>query len=178
MPSAPSAAATPVPLAPQDDGPLPAAALDVARGLCRMLIAAGQVAMAEVPLPNGRRADLLAIDAQGFITIFEIKVSRADLLGDRKWPDYLPWCDRFAWAISAEIDPALLDAPERQPDRCGLVVADRYEAQWLRAPAEERMAPPRRKAETLRLARLSLRRAMVAADPPLSARWGEGKVAP
>ena len=58
-------------------------------------------ALCEVPLPNGRRADMMAIDAKGLITIVEIKVSRADLLGDQKWPDYLDYCDRFFWAVPA-----------------------------------------------------------------------------
>jgi hypothetical protein len=33
--------------------------------------------------------------AQGELTIVEIKVSKADLLGDQKWTDYLDYCDRF-----------------------------------------------------------------------------------
>ena len=56
-------------------------------------------AMCEVPLPNGRRADLMAIDAKGHLTIVEIKVSKADLVGDAKWRDYLDYCDRFFWAV-------------------------------------------------------------------------------
>ena len=36
--------------------------------------------MCEVPLPNGRRADLVAIDPKGQLIIVEIKVARADLL--------------------------------------------------------------------------------------------------
>ena len=51
--------------------------------------------MCEMPLPNGRRADLMAIDAKGGLTIVEIKVAKADLLGDGKWFDYLDYCDRF-----------------------------------------------------------------------------------
>ena len=48
---------------------------------------------------NGRRADLMGVDAKGQIVIVEIKVARADLLGDSKWPDYLDVCDRFFWAL-------------------------------------------------------------------------------
>ncbi len=59
---------------------LPLIAADVARGVSRMLLRHDCVAMAEVPLEGGRRADLMALDARGHIVIVEIKVSRADLL--------------------------------------------------------------------------------------------------
>ena len=54
---------------------------EVTRGVCRMLLRHDLVAMAEVPLGDGRRADLMALDARGNIVIVEVKVSRADLLG-------------------------------------------------------------------------------------------------
>src|SRR3546814_2997848 len=56
-------------------------AADVARGVCRLFAQAGLAAIHEVPLPNGRRTDLTAIDAKGLNTIVEIKVSRADQIG-------------------------------------------------------------------------------------------------
>ena len=61
--------------------------------------------MCEVPLPNGRRADMMAIGAKGELTIVEIKVCRADLLGDQKWTDYLDYCDRFFWAVPQAVAP-------------------------------------------------------------------------
>ena len=79
------------------DGP-PIAA-EVARGVTRLFCRHDLFAMCEVPLPNGRRADLMAIGPQGELTIVEIKVSKADLLGDQKWTDYLDYCDRFFWAV-------------------------------------------------------------------------------
>jgi hypothetical protein len=42
---------------------------------------------------------MVALCPRGLLTIVEIKVSRADLLGDHKWPDYLDYCDRFFWAV-------------------------------------------------------------------------------
>ena len=56
-------------------------------------------AICEVPLPNGRRADMMAIDAKGSLTIVEIKVAKADLVNDAKWTDYLDYCDHFFWAV-------------------------------------------------------------------------------
>ena len=60
-------------------------------------------AVCEMPLPNGRRADLMAIDSKGRFTIVEIKVAKADLIGDGKWTDYLDYCDRFFWAVPANL---------------------------------------------------------------------------
>ena len=62
-----------------DDAPL--AAADVARGVARLFWRQDLVGICEVPLGNGRRADIMAIDAKGCITIVEIKCSRADLRG-------------------------------------------------------------------------------------------------
>src|SRR3546814_6351505 len=95
-------------------------AADCAGGVCRLVGQAGLVAIPEVPLPNGRRTDLTAIDAKGQITIVEIKVSRADLHGDGKWPDYCDWCDRFYWALAAGLDPAILETEGYRPKTSGL----------------------------------------------------------
>ena len=142
-------------------------ASDVARGLARLFHRRGAMTLCEVPLPNGRRADIVALDAKGRIHIVEIKVARADLLGDAKWPDYLEYCDRFFWALPPGLDPAPCHDQARLPDRCGLIVADRYDAEVVREAAEHPLAPARRKAEHLRIARIAMRRSMVAIDPDL-----------
>ena len=77
----------------------PPIAAEVARGVTRLFCRQDLFAVCEMPLPNGRRADLMAIDAKGGLTIVEIKVAKADLLGDGKWLDYLDYCDRFFWAV-------------------------------------------------------------------------------
>src|SRR4029453_12430413 len=75
----------------------PPIAAEVARGVTRLFCRQDLFAICEVPLPNGRRADMMAIDGKGQLVIVEIKVSKADLLGDGKWTDYLDYCDRFYW---------------------------------------------------------------------------------
>lgn len=152
----------------------PITASDVCRGVTRLLAQAGLVAIPEVPLPNGRRADLLAIDAKGQVTIIEIKVSRADLHSDGKWPDYCDYCDRFYWALAVGLDPAILETDAYRPDMAGLFVADRYGAAVVREAGVEPIASARRKAEMLRLTRLAMRRLMVAADPDLAVDWADG----
>ena len=136
-------------------------AADVVRGTTRLLAREECLAIAEVPLPNGRRVDLMGLCGRGFVTIVEVKVSRADLLGDAKWTDYLDYCDRFFWAIPQGFDASLLDRPAMLPDRAGLIVADRYDAAIIREPASVPLAPARRKAETLRFARRAARRLLV-----------------
>ncbi len=133
-------------------------AADVVRGTTRLLARGDCLAVAEVSLGNGRRADLMGLCPRGLVTIVEVKVSRADLLGDAKWTDYLDYCDRFFWAIPAGFDAALLDRPELLPERAGLIVADRYDAVIARDPAHVPLAASRRRAETLRFARRAARR--------------------
>jgi hypothetical protein len=148
------------------DAPLVAA--DVARGVARLLWQQDRVAMCEVPLGNNRRADLMALDAKGCITIVEIKVSRADLRGDGKWPEYLDYCDRFLWAVPAGFALEPFEEAHFRPDIAGLIVADRYGAETLREPALRPMPPARRKMETLRFARRAAQRLLGGLDPNLS----------
>jgi len=147
---------------------MPLAARDVARGVTRLFFRQDCFALCEVPLPNGRRADMVALDAQGSITIVEIKVSRADLLGDQKWPAYLDYCDRFFWAVPAGFALEPFEAGLLGPDHSGLIVADRYDAAVVREAPLRKLAPARRKAETLRFARRAARRLAGDLDPGLA----------
>jgi len=149
--------------------PLPLCATDVCRGVSRLLFRSGVTPLAEVPLGNGRRADLLGLDLQGRITLVEVKVSMADLRGDLKWLDYLDFCDRFFWAVPAGFPLGPFEEPWFRPDRCGLIVADRWDAAELRPAPWVPLAPARRKAETLRFARRAAQRVLVAGDPGVAA---------
>jgi hypothetical protein len=149
-----------------DDAPVVAA--DVARGVARLFWRQDLVALCEVPLGNGRRADMMALDAKGCITIVEIKCSRADLRGDGKWPDYLEYCDRFCWAVPSGFGLAPFEEAHFRPDIAGLIVADRYDAEMVRAPAIRPLAGARRKVETLRFARRAAQRLLGGLDPGLS----------
>ncbi|KQX21541.1 transcription elongation factor [Sphingomonas sp. Root50] len=143
----------------------PMIAADVARGVARLFLQAELTPLPEVPLGNGRRADIMAIDSKGCITIVEIKVSRADLLGDAKWPFYLDYCDRFFWAVPGGFDLRPFETEAFRPECCGLIVADRYDAAILREPLHRPLAGARRKAETLRFARRAARRLWGDLDP-------------
>ena len=144
----------------------------VARGICRLFARNDIWCLPEMPLRNGRRADLMGIDAKGQLIIVEIKVARADLLGDAKWTDYLDYCDRFYWGLAPQLDRACIEAPGFQPERCGVIVADGYDAEILRPATTVPLAAARRKVETARLARAALRRQLGLVDPQF-APWGE-----
>ncbi len=148
------------------------AALAVARGIGRLFARNDIWCLAEMPLRNNRRADLMGIDARGQIVIVEIKVSRADLLGDGKWGEYLGYCDRFYWGLPPAFDPAPLEGELFLPDKCGVIVADGYDGEIVRPAPLLGLAPARRKVEVERLARAALRRMVIGGDPELGA-WGE-----
>ena len=142
---------------------------EVCRSVGRLMMARGLASLHEVPVPGGRRVDLMAVSAKGEIVVVEIKVSRADLLGDRKWVDYLPWCDRFYWALADDLDAAVLDGDDYLPDRVGVIRADRYDAAVVREAACVPLAPARRKAQTLRFATRAASRLQVHGDAGLAA---------
>lgn len=144
----------------------PPIAAEVARGVTRLFCRQDLFAICEVPLPNGRRADMMAIDAKGALTIVEIKVAKSDLLGDAKWTDYLEYCDRFFWAVPPDL-ASICDGERFLPNAAGLIVADRYDAVICRTAADRPLAPARRKAEILRFARRAARRLSAQIDPSL-----------
>jgi len=146
-------------------------ALAVARGISRLFARNDIWCLPEMPLRNGRRADLMGIDAKGQVIIVEIKVARADLMGDGKWTDYLDHCDRFFWGLASHLDRSCMESEAFRPDQCGLIVADGYDAEILRPAPLMPLAAARRKVEVERLARAALRRQAVAVDPRIG-QWG------
>jgi hypothetical protein len=144
----------------------PPIAAEVARGVTRLFCRQDLFAICEVPLANGRRADMMAIDSKGALTIVEIKVAKADLLGDSKWTDYLEFCDRFFWAVPPDLAP-ICSGERFLPNDAGLIVADRYDAVLVREASHRPLAPARRKAELLRFARRAARRLSAQIDPSL-----------
>ena len=152
--------------------PAPVLAADVCRGVTRMLARAGTWCLAEMPLKGGRRADLMGVDEKGRLTIVEVKVSRADLMGDGKWTDYLDHCDRFYWALPPRLDCSPLAGEAFRPEECGVIVADGYDAEIVRPAPLMPLAAARRRAETERLARAALRRLAVSEDE-LCAPWAD-----
>ena len=121
----------------------------LARGVTRVLHNHGLAAILEVPLANGRRADLMGLTTNGEIWIVETKSCVEDYTVDSKWPEYMHYCDRFFFAVTEVFPRALI------PDEAGLIVADGFGGAILRDSPLRPLAPARRKAVTLLFARLA-----------------------
>ena len=141
------------------DGRQSETALAVARGTMRLLLSHGFCCVSELPLPSGRRADLVALDASGEIWIVEIKSSVADFRADRKWMDYRAHCDRLFFATT-------LDVPcEIFPRDTGLIVADSFGGQIVCEAPQHKLPAPTRKVMMLRVAQCAALRLQSLVDP-------------
>ena len=143
------------------DGRQSEAALAIQRGMVRALAQQNIACLPEVPLPNHRRADLMAVTDKGEIWIIEIKSGVVDFQTDRKWPDYLPYCDRFYFALAPDFPTDIL------PEACGYWLADAYGAEMLREAEGQKLAAARRHVMLRRMARIGGFRMARLADPKL-----------
>src|SRR5271166_261103 len=125
-------------LVPPPDGRQSETALAVARGTARLLRSLGVSCLSELPLPSGRRADLVALNERGEIWIIEIKSSVEDLRADHKWEDYRAHCDRLYFAFTQDVPCEIF------PKDTGLIVADAYGAHMLCEAPEHRLPAPTR----------------------------------
>lgn len=152
-------------LAAQQPLPMPAdgrqseTALRVARGTARLLHAHGFSVVSELPLPSGRRADLVAVDGGGEIWIVEIKSSVADFRADQKWQDYRAHCDRLFFATCMDVPCEIF------PPDTGLIVADAFGAAFHCDAPEHRLAAATRKSMMLIFARAAALRLQSLVDP-------------
>jgi hypothetical protein len=146
-------------VAVRPDGRQSQAALVIARGTARYLHALGYCVVGELPLPSGRRADLVALGGDGEILIVEIKSSVADFRADQKWMDYRMHCDRLFFATSTDVPREIF------PADAGLIVADAFGASIVSEAPEHRLAAATRKTVMLRFAHAAALRLQALADP-------------
>lgn len=132
----------------------PETTLSVTRGAARLMVDLGYAPLLEVGLPNGRRADVMALGPRGDIVICEVKSGVEDYRCDQKWREYGPFCDAFYFAVAPEFPQDLLEGD------CGLIVADGFGGAVLREATSTPLAPARRKALTLAFARLGAMRTL------------------
>jgi hypothetical protein len=145
--------------APPTDGRQSETALAIARGTARLLRSLGFACVSELPLPSGRRADLVALNERGEVWIVEIKSSIADLRADQKWEDYRQHCDRLFFAFTRDLPCEIF------PEDTGLIVADAYGAHLHCDAPEHRLAAATRKTMLLRFAITAAGRLNRLADP-------------
>ncbi len=141
------------------DGRQSETAVMIARGVRRMLRARGYSSVTELPLLDGRRADVVALHGDGALLIIEIKSSVADFRADRKWRDYCVHCDEFFFAIGPEVPAEII------PEEAGLILADPYGAEIVRPAPRLRIAPATRRAVLMRFAQAAADRLHRLADP-------------
>jgi hypothetical protein len=141
------------------DGRQSPTAFAVARGTSRLLHALGYAVVAELPLPSGRRADLVALGTDGEVLIVEIKSSIADFRTDQKWMDYRLHCDRLFFATTVDVPQEIF------PADTGLVIADSFGASIVCEAPEHRMVAATRKSMMLRFAHAAALRLQALADP-------------
>jgi hypothetical protein len=143
---------------PAPDDALPRRSAEICRGTLRLLGHMGYFGLTEMTLANNRRADIAAIGPGGEVWMIEIKSSIADFKSDLKWREYMDFCDRLSFAVGEDFPQELI------PPEAGLIVADAFYGAVIRDAPETRLAPARRKAVTLRFARLAAARLTSVAD--------------
>jgi hypothetical protein len=148
-----------VDLVPPPDRRQSETALAIARGTARLLRSLGFSCISELPLPSGRRADLVALNGRGEIWIVEIKSSVEDLRADQKWQEYRAHCDRLFFAFTQDLPCEIF------PAGTGLIVADAYGAHLQCEAPEHRLPAATRKLMTVRFAMAAAQRINRLVDP-------------
>ena len=138
---------------------LPERTLLVRRAAARLCLQLGWVPVHEVPLPNHRRADILALRPDGGFACIEIKSGPRDFLADDKWPEYRAFSDTLFFAVDQDFPLALL------PSDTGLIVACGHEAELVRDAPDHKLPPARRRALLHRFATLAAGRLACLDDP-------------
>jgi hypothetical protein len=131
----------------------------IRRAVARLCGRLDWAALHEVPLPNGRRADILALRPDGSFACVEVKSGPRDFLVDEKWPEYRDYADALFFAVDAEFPQALL------PPDAGLIVTAGLEAELVRPAPTHALPGARRRALLQRFAVLAAGRLAAIEDP-------------
>ena len=139
---------------------MPCGAASILRGVQRILRDLDFASVYEMPLANGRRADVLAINTKGAVWIVEIKSSIVDFRTDQTWPEYRDYCDALFFAVAPDFLANIL------PETTGIIFADAYGGEVMRSAPVHPLSAARRKAVTMTFALTAARRLQALADPP------------
>ncbi len=108
--------------------------------------------LTEFTLKNGRRADIIGLGHDGSVVIIEVKVSVANLKADQKWPEYEDFCDQLFFATPRDFPFKPL------PPKCGILIADNWSGNEIRAAEISPLHASRRQVLTLKLAHTAAQR--------------------
>lgn len=142
-----------------DEPSFPERTLQIRRAASRLCLRMAWAPLHEVSLPNGRRADILALRADGGFVCIEVKSGIRDFQTDQKWPDYREFCDHLYFAVDLDFPLELL------PDDTGLIVAAGPTAEVIREAPEHKLPAARRTALLRRFALLAGGRLAAMEDP-------------
>jgi len=137
----------------------------IARGVCRHLKQYNFSCIEEFVPIKGSRVDIIAVGPKGEIWIVECKSSITDYKQDQKWEKYLPFCDRYFWAVPEDFPINVL------PTKDGLIIANSYDAEIIRYGCENKVNPQKRKAIITKIARNASDRLRTFTDPSISKKY-------
>ncbi len=142
-----------------DEPSFPERSLAVRRAAARLCQHLGWSPLHEVTLPNGRRADILALRSDGGIVCIEVKSGPRDFLTDTKWHEYRDFSDALYFAVDEAFPTVLL------PPDTGLIVASDGRADLLREAPSHALPAARRRSLLQRFAALAAWRLAALEDP-------------
>ena len=74
----------------------------IARGVMRHFAQIGLSSLSEFSPTNGLRVDIITLGISDEIWIVECKSGQSDFKSDKKWQNYIDWCDRYFWAVDSD----------------------------------------------------------------------------
>ena len=133
----------------------------IARGVMRHFSQIGLSSLSEFSPARGLRVDIITLGMANEIWIVECKSCQSDFKSDKKWQNYLDWCDRYFWAVDAKFPINIL------PSDTGLIIADAYDASIFRDAPLNKLSAARRKKITKSIARSACNRLLTHTDPKI-----------
>ena len=133
----------------------------IARGVMRHFSQVGLSSLSEFSPTRGLRVDIITLGMSDEIWIVECKSGQNDFKSDKKWQNYLDWCDRYFWAVDANFPIDIL------PPDTGVIIADAYDASILREAPLNKLSVARRKKIIKSIAKSACNRLLTHTDPKI-----------
>ena len=133
----------------------------ITRGVMRHFAQIGLSSLSEFSPARGLRVDIITLGMSNEIWIVECKSCQSDFKSDKKWQNYLDWCDRYFWAVDANFPIDIL------PPDTGVIIADAYDASILREAPLNKLSVARRKKIIKSIAKSACNRLLTHTDPKI-----------
>ena len=133
----------------------------IARGVMRHFSQIGLSSLSEFSPARGLRVDIITLGMANEIWIVECKSCQSDFKSDKKWQNYLDWCDRYFWAVDANFPIDIL------PPDTGVIIADAYDASILREAPLNKLSAARQKKIIKSIAKSACNRLLTHTDPKI-----------